>query len=218
MRIKFKPWAKDYIKEHDDFFVQDEAHLESLLSKYDEVFLEIGCGKGRFSIEMAKHNPNVLYIALERYDSVIVKAGQKQEEEQVDNLYFYSNDIVNVKDFACLKNRISNIYLNFSDPWPKKRHAKRRLTSEYYLNIYDHILKEDGNIFFKTDNQQLFEYSLVSFNEWGWSIVDLCLDLHNTDRPNIRTEYEDKFSNQGFRINYCQLKRSKDVRGVKNPN
>lgn len=218
MRIKFKPWAKDYIKEHDDFFVQDEAHLETLLAKYDEVYLEIGCGKGRFSIEMAKQNPNVLYIALERYDSVIVKAGQKQEEEQVDNLYFYSNDIVNVKDFACLKNRISNIYLNFSDPWPKKRHAKRRLTSEYYLNIYDHILKPDGNIFFKTDNQQLFEYSLVSFNEWGWSIVDLCLDLHNTDRLNIRTEYEDKFSSQGFRINYCQVKRSKDVRRVKNPN
>lgn len=218
MRIKFKPWAKDYIKEHDDFFVQDEAHLESLLAKYDEVYLEIGCGKGRFSIEMAKQNPNVLYIALERYDSVIVKAGQKQEEEQVDNLYFYSNDIVNVKDFACLKNRISNIYLNFSDPWPKKRHAKRRLTSEYYLNIYDHILKPDGNIFFKTDNQQLFEYSLVSFNEWGWSIVDLCLDLHNTDRLNIRTEYEDKFSSQGFRINYCHVKRSKDVRGIKNPN
>lgn len=218
MRIKFKPWAKDYIKEHDDFFVQDEAHLETLLAKYDEVYLEIGCGKGRFSIEMAKQNPNVLYIALERYDSVIVKAGQKQEEEQVDNLYFYSNDIVNIKDFACLKNRISNIYLNFSDPWPKKRHAKRRLTSEYYLNIYDHILKPDGNIFFKTDNQQLFEYSLVSFNEWGWSIVDLCLDLHNSDRLNIRTEYEDKFSSQGFRINYCQVKRSKDVGGVKNPN
>lgn len=218
MRIKFKPWAKDYIKEHDAFFVQDEAHLETLLAKYDEVYLEIGCGKGRFSIEMAKQNTNVLYIALERYDSVIVKAGQKQEEEQVDNLYFYSNDIVNVKDFACLKNRISNIYLNFSDPWPKKRHAKRRLTSEYYLNIYDHILKPDGNIFFKTDNQQLFEYSLVSFNEWGWSIVDLCLDLHNTDRLNIRTEYEDKFSSQGFRINYCQVKRSKDVGGVKNPN
>lgn len=211
MRIKFKPWAKDYIKDNPQIFIQSEAHLEYLIRKYKKVYLEIGCGKGQFSINMAKRDPDALYIALERYDSVIVKAGEKKAKEHVDNLYFYAIDIDEVKDFKILRRRIDKIFLNFSDPWPKKRHEKRRLTSKHYLAIYDRILKKNGRIFFKTDNQEFFEYSLVSFNENKFDIVDICLDLHNTDRDNIKTEYEEKFSKKGFRINYCEVKRRRDA-------
>lgn len=212
MRIKFKPWAKDYIAAHPQLFIQDENHLRQLLSQYDKVFLEIGCGKGQFSHQMAKLHPDVLYIALERYDSVIVKAGQRLETDYIDNLYYYSRDIVDIKDFKYLQHKIEHIYLNFSDPWSKKRHAKRRLTAPSFLSIYDQLLKQDGTIYFKTDNQQLFEYSLTSFSQNDWILMDICLDLHNTDRFNIKTEYEEKFSQQGFRINYCEVKRRVDVK------
>ena len=210
MRIKFKPWAKDYIKDNPQIFIQSESHLEYLIRKYKNVYLEIGCGKGQFSINMAKRDPEALYIALERYDSVIVKAGEKKEKEHVDNLYFYAIDIDEVKDFKILRRRIDKIFLNFSDPGPKKRHKKRRLTSKHYLAIYDRLLKKNGRIFFKTDNQEFFEYSIVSFNENKFDIVDICLDLHKTDRDNIKTEYEEKFSKKGFRINYCEVKRRRD--------
>lgn len=209
MRIKYKPWAKDYIKENSDKFIQDYDHLVSLMDQYDDVILEIGCGKGQFSIEKAKQYPNSLYIAVERYDSVIVKAGEKLEHDNVENLFFFSQDIINMAKYEILQHRVKSIYLNFSDPWPKKRHSKRRLTSPTYLDIYSNLLVDDGSIYFKTDNQGLFEYSLISASTHGWGIVDICLDLHNSGRENIVTEYEEKFSKLGFRICYAEFQRNK---------
>ena len=210
MRIKFKPWAKEYIKDNNQVFIQNEEHLESLISDYEIIYLEIGSGKGTFSYEMAKQNPKVLYIAIERYDSVIVKAGEKNIDNHLENLWFFSTDIVHVKDYKILQKKINNIYLNFSDPWPKSRHEKRRLTSKNYLDIYDTILTKNGRIYLKTDNQKLFEYSIESLSKNEWAIMDVCLNLHETNRKNIKTEYEIKFSELGFRINYAEIRRLKD--------
>lgn len=204
MRIKFKPWAKEYIEKNKNIFIQDENDLKNKVAKYDNFILEIGCGKGQYSIQKAK-TTDALYVALERNESVIVSAGEKKINDFVDNLYFYATDINTLKEFAWLENKIDAIILNFSDPWPKKRHAKRRLTAPSYLDIYKFLLKKDGKIYLKTDNQNLFEFSIMSFNNCNWRIEALCLDLHNSDRDNILTEYEEKFSKKGFKIYYGEF-------------
>ena len=206
MRVKFKPWAKEYIEKNPNIFIQNQEELLTLITKYPKVYLEIGCGKGKFSYEMAKKNPDVLYIGIEKFDSVIVCAGEKNKHNKLDNLYFYAIDIEKIFELNIIE-KVDKIFLNFSDPWPKKRHAKRRLTNKKYLNEYKKILKENGIIEFKTDNQQLFEYSLVEFNNNGWYFEEINLDLHNSLKENVLTEYEEKFSKKGFKINYGKFKK-----------
>ncbi len=204
MRLKFKPWANDYIKNHPEMFIGSIKELEEYLSESKTIKLELGCGKGRFIHSHAKNNPETTYVAVDLYESVIVVGAQKLEKDPLDNLKFFAVDVAKLAESDIIKGRVDTIYLNFSDPWPKKRHEKRRLTYKYFLDIYRELLTDDGHIEFKTDNQGLFEYSLESFPKSNYIIEDISLDLHNTDRDNVQTEFEEKFSNKGFRINYLK--------------
>lgn len=171
--------------------------------KWKEVFgndrpvhIEIGMGKGRFMMDLAATNPEINYIGIEKYSTVLLRAIQKMEETELPNLKFIrmdAEDICEVFD----KEEVSKIYLNFSDPWPKDRHAKRRLPSRQFLARYNEILKADGRIEFKTDNKDLFEFALEEVEPAGWKIEAFTRDLHHDEKMfagNIMTEYEEKFS------------------------
>ena len=180
--------------------------------KYNELFnnnkpicLEIGMGKGDFIINMALQHPDINYIGLEKYQSIVVRAVEKLEKLEINNLKLICIDALELRDIFAKE--IDTIYLNFSDPWPKKRHAKRRLTSNTFLPIYDGIFKGLKRIVQKTDNVSLFEYSIVSLSNYGYRIVDISLDLHNTDKENVMTEYERKFSSLGVKINYLEAQK-----------
>ncbi len=211
MRIRHKPWAKDYILSENSLFINnyiEKIEMTNLLKKYKEVRIEVGCGKGQFIYQNAKENPDVLFIGIEKQASILVLASQKNENKELDNLKYYYGDIQNLVNNDILKNKVDLIYLNFSDPWPKKRHYKRRLTYKSFLDIYYNLLKKDGIIEQKTDNQSLIESSIKSFaNDNRWSFEELYLDLHNEDVYNIKTEYEEKFSNLGFNIKFLKLKK-----------
>ena len=185
-----------------EFVIQDE---ESMKGKWREKFgndnpihIEIGMGKGKFIIQLAKENPNINYIGVEKFSSVLVRAIEKQTEEQLPNLFFIRMEaeyIGNVFE----KGEVDYIYLNFSDPWPKDRHAKRRLTSVQFLERYKGILADGGGITFKTDNRPLFDFSLEQIDEAGWVKENVTFDLHNSPyvEGNVMTEYEQKFSEMG---------------------
>lgn len=171
-------------------------------------------GKGTFIIEMAKKFPDINFIGIEKFSSVLVRAIEKLESanlsknknDHIDNLYFMRMDAEDIENYF-EKDEISDIFLNFSDPWPKDRHAKRRLTSDRFLHRYENILKNDGTITFKTDNQPLFEFSVETANKENWTILKLSRDLHNSEyaEGNIMTEYEKKFSDLGNKINMIQI-------------
>jgi len=164
-----------------------------IFNNNNPIYVEIGMGKGQFILENAKRYPNVNFIGIERYDSIIALALKKIEQEELSNLRVIRMD-ANIIDKVFHK-EVDKIFLNFSDPWPKKRHINRRLTSEIFLAKYDLILKNKKVIEMKTDNRNLFEYSLISLINFGYKLEDISLDLHNSDYPlNIKTEYEEKFS------------------------
>ncbi|WP_110927262.1 tRNA (guanosine(46)-N7)-methyltransferase TrmB [Bacillus massiliglaciei] len=204
MRLRHKPWAEERLNNFPQYVVQQP---ESRKGKWHEVFgnnhplyIEVGTGKGRFITEMAKAHPDVNFIGIELYKSVIVSALDRLIEADLPNLRLLNVDAVNLRDYF-EKAEVSRVYLNFSDPWPKVRHAKRRLTYKTFLSIYEDILPEKGEIHFKTDNQGLFESSLMSISEYGMLLSYVSLDLHNSDfKGNIMTEYEEKFSQKGNRI------------------
>ena len=165
------------------------------------IYVEIGMGKGQFILENAKRYPNINFIGIERYDSIIALALKKIDQEELNNLKVIRMD-ANIIDKVFHK-EVDKIFLNFSDPWPKKRHINRRLTSESFLLKYDMIFKNDSVIEMKTDNRNLFEYSIVSLTNFGYILNDISLDLHNSDYPlNIKTEYEEKFSKLNNLIYY----------------
>lgn len=210
MRVKHKPWAKDRLQEFPAIYIENP---EELKGKWQEVFgnnnpihIEIGSGKGQFVSGMAKANPNINYIGIEMIESVLVSALDKAIEADVPNLRLVARDAKLLEE--CFeKGEIAQIYLNFSDPWPKKRHTKRRLTNPTFLMIYERLLPEEGEIHFKTDNRSLFEYSLVAFSEYNMLLTFVSLDLHNSDyEGNIKTEYEEKFSAKGFPIYRLEAK------------
>ncbi|MBT2569043.1 tRNA (guanosine(46)-N7)-methyltransferase TrmB [Planococcus sp. ISL-110] len=203
MRSRFKPWAADLIDTHPEIVIPDP---EKKKGKWQEVFgnkhplhIEAGTGKGRFIIGMAKANPKINYIGIELFDSVIVTALESvlEEEHGVPNLRLLKVNAKNIADYF-EQGEVDRLYLNFSDPWPKKRHAKRRLTHESFLKLYEAVLPKNGEIHFKTDNRKLFEYSLTSVSEYGMLLKDVSLDLHDNEPEwNIMTEYEEKFSEKG---------------------
>ncbi len=160
------------------------------------IHIEIGCGKGQFMMNWAKTMPDVNFIAIEKYDSVLIRTLEKVSKEDIPNLKLVLLDALMLEEVFS-SDEVTTIYLNFSDPWPKSRHAKRRLTSYVYLNIYNNILKNEGVIIQKTDNRGLFESSLESFSQNDWYLSNISLDLHKTDIFNITTEYEDKWSPKG---------------------
>ncbi len=210
MRVKHKPWAKDYIATNNHIFLTDEDLAKGNPFNNDNpIHLELGMGKGQFIMELARRNPNINYIGVELQASAQVMAGKKLEEEPLPNVMLYNQDVANLLNFDFWQGAIERIYLNFSDPWPKKRHAKRRLTSDRFTPIYDQLLTENGSIHFKTDSKSLFESSVMSLTQNDYMIVDFELDMHNSERDNIVTEYEDKFSKKGFTIKFLEAKKRK---------
>lgn len=168
------------------------------------VRIEAGMGKGKFLMELAAANPAANYVGIEMYSSVLLKAVQKRKDLQLQNLWFLRADVRTLADLFG-PGEVDRIYLNFSDPWPKDRHAKRRLTSPEFMAVYDKVLKPDGVVEFKTDNRGLFDYSLTSIVQAGWTIRMHTFDLHHSPyaQGNIMTEYEAKFSAEGKPI--CKL-------------
>lgn len=180
---------------------------EAIFHNENPIHLEIGMGKGNFLIGMAKKYPNINFIGVERYESVVCRALERLEQENLPNLKVICIDALGLGEVFA--GEIDVIYLNFSDPWPKKRHAKRRLTSFVFLKIYDSLFKGDKVIIQKTDNVGLFESSLVNLSTYGYVLEEVSLDLAHTDKENVLTEYETKFMSQGIRIQY--LKATKKV-------
>lgn len=177
----------------------NKGNWHKVFNNDNPIHIEIGCGKGQFIYTLSKQNPDINYIAIEKFDSVLLRVLEKIKEENIPNLKICIIDANEISEYFN-ENELDRIYLNFSDPWPKKHHAKRRLTSPLFLNQYRIILNKDGEIHFKTDNRGLFEYSLQSFNECNYSIYNISLDLHKDLEKypfNITTEFEDKWSKLG---------------------
>lgn len=207
MRLRNIPGARETIAES-EFVIHKE---EEYKGKWKEVFgndnpihLEIGTGKGSFIMESARRNPDINYIGIEKYSSVLLRALEKMEEEEprLTNLVFIRMDAEYIEN-VFEKDEIDNIFLNFSDPWPKERTAKRRLTSDRFLKRYTNIMKKSGRVTFKTDNIDLFNYSVETAKECNWNILVETRDLHKSEynEGNIMTEYEKKFSQLGNKIN-----------------
>ena len=200
MRMR-NPKYKDEVINNCTFLLKDEIDFENDAPLH----IEIGMGKGNFILNMALNNPDINFIGIEKYSSVASVAIKKMMEYNLPNLRVIISDIMNLEEL--LKNKVDVIYLNFSDPWPKDRHAKRRLTSPNFLKLYDSFFKGKNVIIQKTDNDNLFSYSVDAIRDYGYEIEEISYDLHSTDIPNVMTEYEEKFSSQGVKIKY--LKASK---------
>lgn len=174
-----------------------KGKFNDLFNNNNAVHLEIGTGKGNFIINMAKKYPNINFIGIEKYDSVLVRAIEKID--YLDNLRFIRMDAINIDEI--FDKEIEVLYLNFSDPWPKERHRHRRLSDEFFLKKYDNIFKNNKHIIMKTDNRKLFEYSIIQFTNYGYKINDISLNLYDDNIvDNIPTEYEDKFHKLGYPI------------------
>ncbi len=202
MRLRNVKGAKEIIESSNYIVLNYKEHkgkYNKLFGNDNPIYIEIGMGKGKFIIDNALKYPNINFIGIEKYDSVVVRAIQKLENNDIPNLKIIRMDALEIDDV--FDHEISKIYLNFSDPWPKDRHAHRRLSSEIFLKKYDNIFRDIKNITMKTDNRKLFEYSVKSFIDYGYKINDISLDLHGdiyTD--NIMTEYEERFVNKGNQI------------------
>ena len=213
MRLRKIKNIEEKIKNYSKIIVFDavskKGKWNSQFKNENPIYLEIGMGKGKFLLEHARLNPNINYIGCELSDSVIYKAAEKAEkakqEENITNLLMINNDACMLNDIFS-SGEVSKVYLNFSDPWPKSRHAKRRLTADTFLNVYKNLLGVDGIIEMKTDNRKLFEFSLMKFNEFGWIFEELSLDLHSDKEDIITTEYEDRFVNLGQQIYYVKVR------------
>lgn len=209
MRLKNIKGASQII-EKGNYYIDNPKQYKGSWKKVfkndNPIYLEIGMGKGDFLIQNALELPNINFIGIEKYDSVIVRAIQKSNDLELNNLKLIKIDAIEVEEL--FEKEIDKIYLNFSDPWPKERHAKRRLTSPIFLNKYDKILKENkGYIEMKTDNIDLFQFSLESLKNHGYEITYITNDLHQESGWNIMTEYEKKFAAQNIKINKLVAKK-----------
>ncbi len=203
MRLRNVKNALDILNDS-KYFIKDnyQGKWSNLFKNNNPISLEIGCGKGDFLIEMAKTFPNINFIGIEKYESVLVRAIEKVNNLELNNLYFMNIDALQLTNY--FNKEIDTIYLNFSDPWPKKRHAKRRLTSPIFLDIYEQIFKSNPHIFLKTDNPILFAYSLETLSSKDYVFNKVSLDLANEDLFNIPTEYETKYRELSYKINYLE--------------
>ncbi len=207
MRLRHIPGAEEAI-EQSPYVIQNPKEMkgkwDSVFENQNPIHIEVGMGKGRFIMELAQRNPHINYIGIERYSTVLLKALQKREQLPVSNICFMCIDARELGEIF-EKGEVGKIYLNFSDPWPKDRHAKRRLTSPQFMAVYDQILAAEGDVEFKTDNRGLFDYSLESIPQAGWKVKEHTFDLHHSPMAegNVMTEYEEKFSSRGQAI--CKL-------------
>ena len=214
MRIRRKKNTEENLKNFSDFVILDsigENFKNNWRKFFDEnnlsrkLFVELGTGKGDFITQLAEKNPEINFLGLEMEREVILKAARKIQEKNLKNVRLALFDINKISEIFA-ENEIDRIFINFCDPWPKKRHAKRRLTHINFLEMYKKILKNGGEIHFKTDNRGLFDFSLEQFELANLNVRDVNFDLHANEPPeNIRTEYENKFSALGSKINRCVI-------------
>ena len=207
MRLRNVPGAREVMVENEYVFTEPEGMCgtwKEVFGNDNPIHIEIGMGKGTFITTLAGMNPDINYVGIEKYSSVLLRAVEKQDELQLPNLRFIRMDAENINEVFG-KDEVDRIYLNFSDPWPKDRHAKRRLTSTRFLERYDNILTPEGRVMFKTDNKDLFDFSLEQVEEAGWILENHTYDLHHSEynEGNVMTEYEEKFSAKGNPI--CRL-------------
>lgn len=202
MRLRNIPGSRDVIAQS-EFVVHDfkeaKNHWHDIFQNSNPIRIEVGMGKGQFIYELASLNPNINYVGIEKFSSVLLRAIQKQEVNPLPNLKFIRMEAEEITEVFG-KDEVDRIYLNFSDPWPKDRHAKRRLPSRQFLERYNAFLKKDGVIEFKTDNHDLFIFALNEVGEANWKLDAVTYDLHNDEvmnEGNIMTEYEERFSKQG---------------------
>ncbi|MBR5800413.1 MAG: tRNA (guanosine(46)-N7)-methyltransferase TrmB [Lachnospiraceae bacterium] len=205
MRLKNVPGSREAIADSDLVIHEPEkvkGSWREIFGNDKPIHIEIGMGKGKFIHEMARLHPEINYIGIEKYSSVLLRALQKMEAEPLDNLLFIRMDAENIAEVFA-EDEVDRIYLNFSDPWPKDRHAKRRLPSKEYLARYNQFLKKDGVLEFKTDNRGLFDFALEELEPAGWKAKQVTFDLHKDEemmQGNVMTEYEVKFSSMGNSI------------------
>lgn len=205
MRLRNIPGADDVIKRHPIAVKESKDYKgkwNTLFENDNPIHVEIGMGKGQFILNLAKRNPDINYIGIERYSSVLLRALEKYDTEEfceLTNVRFICMDAMELPDVFDVE-EVGKIYLNFSDPWPKARHARRRLTSTVFFAQYEKVLAKEGVVEFKTDNRPLFEFSLEQVEEAGWKLQAFTFDLHHDEimnQGNVMTEYEEKFSAQG---------------------
>ena len=211
MRLRNIPGSREAIAAsefvvHEDVMKDKRGCWNAVFGNEQPIYLEVGMGKGRFITELAIRHPDRNYVGIEKYSSVLLRALEKREQlPELSNLYFLRMDAEELPEVFG-ENEVSGIYLNFSDPWPKDRHAKRRLPSKEFLARYDQILKPEGKVEFKTDNRALFDFALEQVKEAGWTLEESTFDLHHNEKMmqgNIMTEYEERFSSQGNPI--CKM-------------
>ncbi len=178
------------------------GNWRSLMPGAKELRLELGCGKGRFTCQTAAANPDILFVAVERVPDAMVMAMEKARDMGLTNVFYVDADAALLPEFF-EPEEVDLIYINFCDPWPPKRHAKRRLTHRNFLKLYREVLKEKGQIHFKTDNAPLFEFSVLEFPEAGYDLEEVTRDLHADGVCGIMTDYEERFHNMGTKINRC---------------
>lgn len=204
MRLRNITGSREVIAESPYVVQEEEQPLvagtwKKIFGNDNPIYVEIGMGKGRFIHTMAKEHPDINYVGIEKYSSVLLRAIQKMEQEELPNLKFLRMDAEDItKVFG--PGEVDRIYLNFSDPWPKDRHAKRRLPSREFLARYDVILKKDSRLEFKTDNRELFDFAVEELEPAGWKAEVITYDLHGDEvlmEGNVMTEYEEKFSSMG---------------------
>lgn len=205
MRLRNIPGADEVIKNHPIAIKEEKEYRgkwKTLFGNNNPIHIEIGMGKGQFLLTLAKKNPQINYIGIERYSSVLLRALEKFDTEEfceLRNIRFVCMNAMEIAEVFEL-GEVSKIYLNFSDPWPKARHARRRLTSVPFFEQYDKVLAKEGTVEFKTDNRPLFEFSLEQVEEAGWRLLGTTFDLHHDEEMNVgnvMTEYEEKFSGMG---------------------
>jgi tRNA (guanine-N7-)-methyltransferase len=200
MRTKFKPWAEPYINEHKEVMLSlDDANL------LNNIELEIGSGKGIFLYKKAERNPDINYIGIEKNVTCCGFTAKKLVEGEISNAKLFFGDANDLLQ-SMPENSVSKIYLNFSDPWPKIRHHKRRLTSDRIIPLYKKVLKQDGLIVMKTDNDDLFEFSIKEFENAGMRILEQTNDYIFDEEDDVMTEYEQSFRNEGIKINRMVIK------------
>ena len=216
MRLRNITGADTYI-ENSEYVVQDPASCKGcwnkVFGKKAPLHIEVGMGKGQFLMQMALLHPDIHYVGIEMYSSVLLRAVQKMEENPIHNLRFIRMDAREIEEVFA-PGEVDKIYLNFSDPWPKDRHAKRRLPSRQFLARFDHILKKDSSLEFKTDNKDLFAFAVEEVEPAGWKIDAITYDLHHDEimnEGNIMTEYEEKFSSKGNPIYKYIISRDKSI-------
>lgn len=205
---------EERLAEHHPYLIEDpkaqKGNWRGVFANGNGIYAELGCGKGKFIMTLAEQNPDRNYIAIEGRGSIILRALEKATEEGLSNIVFVKEYIKDLTEYFA-EDELSGIYLNFSDPWPKDRHAKRRLTHSRYLDGYKKVMKDGCCIELKTDNDDMFAFAASEFRGCGMKLLESTEDLHSTELSarNVTTEYEDKFRVEGRKINYCKVQVNK---------